>query len=473
MSFSRMRFGRTNEKPASAASTATPTSTLATIASEPVIVSTQVTNTDDGDFVQAVQAQLINEPEPTASRLEIEPTYFYGRIAAITHDLLEKSDRVVSEREKARLVRLCQANILGFGPLEEFLEDESVSEIMVNGPRQVWVERGGQLFQTSVRFQDDEHVRRIIMRIIAPLGRRCDDSSPMVDARLPDGSRVNAIIPPLCLNGPSLTIRKFSKKALTAQDLVTRGSMSQELLEFLRACVLAQINLIVSGGTGSGKTTLLNVLSSFIPENERIITIENAAELKLQQAHVLTLESRPANLEGKGEIAIRDLVVNALRMRPDRIIVGECRSGEALDMLQAMNTGHDGSMTTLHANTPRDALHRMETMSLMAGVDLPQRAIREQIAGAVQLIVQIERFQDGSRRISRVSEITGMEGEIISMSDLFVFNHQGVQDGRVVGALQPTGVRPRFVDRFARHNITLPPQVFGYRGAPTREGRGV
>ena len=290
-----------------------------------------------------------------------------------------------------------------------------------------------------------------------------------MDARLPDGSRLNAIIPPLCLNGPTLTIRKFFKKPLTAADLVARGAATPELIEFLKACVQGHLNVIVSGGTGTGKTTMLNMLSSFIGENERIITIENAAELQLQQAHVLTLETRPANLEGKGEVAIRDLVVNALRMRPDRIVVGECRAGEALDMLQAMNTGHDGSMTTLHANTPRDAISRMETMVLMAGLELPQRAIREQIAAAIHVIIQLERMQDGTRKLVKVCEVTGMESDIITMSDIFVFQRQGVLDGKVIGSIKPTGIRPHFVEKLQQNGINLAPSVFGFSG-PQRNG---
>jgi pilus assembly protein CpaF len=440
-------------------------------ASATQILPTHTSSQEDHEFIQAVQSRLISEPDPPRSRLEAEPNYFHNRIAAIVHELIEQSERVVSEREKARLVRLAQADILGLGPLEMFLADDSVSEIMVNGPRQIWIEREGRLSETSVTFQDDEHVQRIITRIIAPLGRRCDETSPMVDARLPDGSRVNAIIPPLCLNGPSLTIRKFSRVPLTMDNLIDRGALTPEVAEFLRACVVSCLNVVVAGGTGSGKTTLLNVLTSFVPEEERIITIENAAELRLQQRHVVTLESRPANLEGRGEISIRDLLVNALRMRPNRIVVGECRSGEALDMLQAMNTGHDGSMTTVHANSPRDAIHRLETMSLMAGIDLPQRAIREQISSAVHLIVHVERFQDGSRRLSRICEVTGMEGDVISMSELFAFKHQGFNEGRIVGSLQPTGVRPRFLERLQEHDITLPPHIFGY-GAGKGEQRG-
>jgi pilus assembly protein CpaF len=409
-----------------------------------------------------VQQRLIAEPDPPRAKLDAEPDYFHRRIAAIAAELLEQSERVLSERERNRMIQLAQADILGFGPIEQFLNDETITEIMVNGPRQVWVERGGRLFETGVNFNDDEHVRRIISRIIAPLGRRCDDSSPMVDARLPDGSRVNAIIPPLCLNGPSLTIRKFSKQPLTVDDLIRFGAVTAEVAEFIRACVVSGLNIVVAGGTGTGKTTMLNVLSSWIPDDQRIITIENAAELKLQQRHVITLESRPANLEGRGEISIRDLVINSLRMRPDRIVIGECRGGEALDMLQAMNTGHDGSMTTVHANTARDALSRMETMCLMAGMDLPARAIREQIASAVQIIIHIERHQDGSRKVGRICEVAGMEGDVITMSDLFVFKHGGVTDGKVMGAVVPTGVRPRCVERFAQHEITLSPQIFGY-----------
>jgi pilus assembly protein CpaF len=472
----RLRMGRTTEKsegtppPAEGerrdeqAPASTPPPPPSVTSAPPLL------NRDDNDFIQAVQQRLLAEPDPPRGRLEAEPDYFLKRITAIVNELLEQSERVLPERERARLVQLAQADILGFGPIEQFLADDSVSEIMVNGPKQIWVERGGRLQETGASFMDDDHVRRIISRIIAPLGRRCDESSPMVDARLPDGSRVNAIIPPLCLNGPSLTIRKFSKKPLTVDDLVRFGALSAEVAEFLRACVVAQLNVVVSGGTGTGKTTLLNVLSSFIPSDERIITIENAAELKLMQRHVVTLESRPANLEGKGEISIRDLVINSLRMRPNRVVIGECRGGEALDMLQAMNTGHDGSMTTVHANTARDALSRMETMCLMAGMDLPARAIREQIASAVHIIVQIERHQDGSRRLARICEVTGMEGEVITMSDLFVFKHGGVVDGRVVGQMVPTGVRPRCIERFAHHNIHLSPQIFGF-GATRPGGR--
>jgi pilus assembly protein CpaF len=459
----RLRLGRNNEKPEGQQRPEEPESLAPRPALEPAApAASPPASGADNEFIQAVQQKLLAEPDPPRARIEAEPDYFQRRIAAIAGELLEQSDRVVSERERARLVQVAQADILGFGPIEPFLNDETVTEVMVNGPKQVWVERAGRLFETGVTFVDDDHVRRIISRIIAPLGRRCDDSSPMVDARLPDGSRVNAIIPPLCLNGPSLTIRKFSKKPLTVDDLIRFGALSPEVAEFIRACVVSGLNVVVAGGTGTGKTTMLNVLSSWIPDDERIITIENAAELKLMQRHVVTLESRPANLEGKGEISIRDLVINSLRMRPNRIVIGECRGGEALDMLQAMNTGHDGSMTTIHANTARDALSRMETMCLMAGMDLPARAIREQIASAIQIIVHIERHQDGSRKVGRICEVTGLEGDVITMSDIFTFKHGGVVDGKVMGGLVPTGVRPRCVERFAQHEIMLSPQIFGY-----------
>jgi pilus assembly protein CpaF len=332
---------------------------------------------------------------------------------------------------------------------------------MVNGPEKVYIERKGKLTLSKVTFENNEHVLKVIDRIVSPLGRRIDESSPLVDARLPDGSRVNAIIPPLALNGPTLTIRKFEKDPLTIDDLVRFGSMSSETAEFLRACVIARLNIIVSGGTGSGKTTLLNVLSSFIPEDERIITVENAAELQLRQEHVVTLESRPPNIEGKGEVTIRDLVINTLRMRPDRVVVGECRGGETLDMLQAMNTGHDGSLTTAHANSPRDMLSRLETMCLMAGMDLPVRAIREQIASAVDMIVQQARMRDGSRKVTNCTEVQGMEGDVIVMSDIFVFEQQGIENGKIIGRLKATGIRPKFYDRIEAAGLSLPANIFG------------
>ncbi|MDQ3927988.1 MAG: CpaF family protein, partial [Chloroflexota bacterium] len=354
------------------------------------------------------------------------------------------------------------AEILGFGPIEPLLKDNSIGEIMVNGPKLVYIERHGRLEKTNIQFQNDEHVMRVIDRIVAPLGRRIDESSPYVDARLPDGSRVNAIIPPLALNGPVITIRKFSKDPFMADDLIRFGTLTPEMVTFLKACVEARLNIVVSGGTGSGKTTTLNVLSGWIPTDERIVTVENAAELQLRQEHVITLESRPANIEGRGEVTIRDLVINCLRMRPDRIVVGEVRGGEALDMLQAMNTGHDGSLTTLHANTPRDALTRLETMVLMAGMELPVKAIREQISSAVELVVQQSRLKDGSRKVTSITEIQGMEGDVVVIQDIFVFEQTGVEGGKIVGRMKPTGIRPKFIEKFEQHNIYLPPNIFGY-----------
>ncbi len=406
-----------------------------------------------------VQNRLISELDPRmdlANHEEVRRT-----VEETFQSVLEAENIVLTRVERLRLYEAISAEILGYGPIEPLLKDDSVSEIMVNGPRQVYVERGGKLVLSEVSFQDDDHVMRVIDRIVSPLGRRIDESSPMVDARLPDGSRINAVIPPISLVGPTLTIRKFAKDPLTSEDLIRFGTVSREMVTFLKACVEARLNIVVSGGTGSGKTTSLNVLSSFIPDDERIITIENAAELQLRQDHVVTLESRPSNIEGRGEITIRDLVVNSLRMRPDRIVVGECRSGEALDMLQAMNTGHDGSMTTAHANTPRDALSRLETMCLMSGVDLPVRAIREQIAAAVDLIIQQARLKDGSRRIIAVTEVQGMEGDVIVLQDVFVFEQTGVENGKIVGRMKPTGIRPKFVERFEASNIFLPPTIFG------------
>ena len=360
-----------------------------------------------------------------------------------------------------RLVQEVLNEVIGLGPIEDLIQDDAVSEIMVNGPNSIYVERGGRLALSDKEFRDDEHVMQIIDKIVAPLGRRCDEAYPTVDARLKDGSRVNCIIPPLALNGPIITIRKFSKKPLTVKDLIHYGTVTQEMADFVAACVKIGLNIVVSGGTGSGKTTTLNLLSSFIPSNERIITVEDAAELQLRQDHVLSLETRPASLEGAGEVSIRDLVKNCLRMRPDRIVVGECRGGEALDMLQAMNTGHDGSMTTAHANTPRDAIARLETMVLMSGMDLPIKAIRTQIASAVNLIIQQSRLRDGSRKITAITEVAGMEGDIITLSDLFIFDQTGVDDeGKILGKLRATGLRPHFMDRFKEEGIVLPSRIF-------------
>lgn len=364
--------------------------------------------------------------------------------------------------ERNRLIDDIGADVLGYGPLEALLEDPSVSEIMVNRYDQLYVERQGRLMETPHRFTGEPQLRRVIERIVSKVGRRIDESSPLVDARLEDGSRVNAIIPPLAVNGASLTIRKFAGTPYTAEDLIGFGTLTSEAATVLDAAVRAKLNILVSGGTGTGKTTLLNVLSAFIPSDERIITIEDAVELQLQQDHVVRLESRPANIEGRGEITIRDLVRNSLRMRPDRIVVGEVRGAESLDMLQAMNTGHEGSISTIHANSPRDAMSRMETLVLMAGMDLPLRAIREQISSAIDLIVQITRHKDGVRRITQITEVHGMEGEIITLQDAFTFDHSAGfdDDGRLRGRIEPTGVRPRFAERIADHGIALPVSLF-------------
>jgi len=383
------------------------------------------------------------------------------RIASLTEAVAEEGQFSLTGRMRQELEKAVMDEVAGYGPIQSLLEDETVTEIMVNGPKQVYIERDGHLQLTECTFEDDAHVMRTIEKIIAPLGRRLDESMPMVDARLPDGSRVNAIIPPLAVRGPCLTIRKFPHNPLTPDDLVKLGTLSEEMRAFLAGCVEARLNIMVSGGTGSGKTTTLNVLSSFIPDDERIVTIEDAAELQLHQDHVVTLESRPPNVEGKGEITIRQLVRNSLRMRPDRIIIGECRGAEALDMLQAMNTGHDGSLSTLHANSPRDALSRLETMVLMAGTELPSRAIREQIASALDLIVHQSRLRDGSRKIVAITEVQRMEGEQIVLQDIFVYQRQGIgKDGRVLGVHTPTGVRPLFMDVLEAEGIELPPDVF-------------
>ncbi|HRT30892.1 MAG TPA: CpaF family protein [Anaerolineae bacterium] len=411
------------------------------------------------DLKSRVQNRLVAELDPS---MDISRTDEVRRtIRQMYETILEEESIVLSRAERERLFEQIVAEILGLGPLEPLLADDSITEIMVNGAKNVYVERSGKLERTSVTFESNEHLMRIIERIVAPLGRRIDESSPQVDARLKDGSRVNAVIPPISLIGPVLTIRKFFRVPLQVADLIRLGTATEEVMEFLRACVVAALNIIVSGGTGTGKTTFLNVLSSYIPADERIITIENAAELQLRQDHVVTLESRPPNIEGKGEITIRDLVINALRMRPDRIVVGECRGGEALDMLQAMNTGHEGSMTTLHANNTREGLSRLETMVLMAGMELPHRAIREQIAAAIDLIIQLERLRDGSRRVVAITEIQGMEGDVITTADIFKFEQVGFENGKVIGRLRPTGIRPKFIDRIEQAGIHLPASVFG------------
>lgn len=413
------------------------------------------------DMRMRVQERLISELDP---KLDLSNAVKVRRqVEDIFNTILDSESIVLSRAERVRMFESIAADILGFGPLQPLLNDPDVSEIMVNGPRQVYIERRGKLTKSDVLFNNDEHVMRVIDRIVAPLGRRIDESSPMVDARLPDGSRVNAVIRPVSLIGPVISIRKFRKEGITIDDMIRFGSLTREMAEFLSACVRARLNIVVSGGTGSGKTTTLNALSSFIPEDERIITVENAAELQLRQDHVVTLESRPPNVEGRGEITIRDLVINCLRMRPERIVVGECRGGEALEMLQAMNTGHDGSMTTLHANTPRDAIARVETMCLMSGMELPVRAIREQISSAVNLIVQQSRLKDGSRKIINITEVQGMEGDVVVLQDVFVFEQTGLDErGKIVGQLRPTGIRPKFVELFEQHSIYLPPNIFGY-----------
>ncbi|MHB0869169.1 MAG: CpaF family protein [Chloroflexota bacterium] len=381
--------------------------------------------------------------------------------------LLAGQDTPLSRQERQRLTREIADEILGLGPIEPLINDPTITEVMVNRHNQVYFERQGLLHLSPVSFRDEAHIMRIIQKIIAPLGRRVDEGSPMVDARLLDGSRVNAIIPPLAVDGPSITIRKFSRDPFSVKDLIGFGTLTAEMAEFFKACVETRLNIIISGGTGTGKTTFLNVLSSFLPNRERIVTIEDPCELQMRQPNVVRLETRPPNMENKGEVTQRQLVRNALRMRPDRIIVGEVRTGEAFDMLQAMNTGHDGSLTTVHANSPRDALARVENMVMMAGLDLPIRSIREQVASAINVIIQLGRMRDGVRRVTQVSEIAGMEGETITLQDIFVFRQTGVdQDGRVLGRFVGTGLRPRFADRFAQYGIHLPPDFF----APWREG---
>ncbi len=406
---------------------------------------------------ETVQTKLLDEMGPGGAANADK-----RKIREIFMSVLDNESIVLSRIERDNLLNSIIADILGLGPLELLLSDEDISEIMVNGPKQIFIERKGKLTLSDVTFHDDNQVLHVIDRIIAPLGRRIDESSPMVDARLKDGSRVNAIIRPLALCGPTITIRKFKTDALTIDNLIAFKSVTPDMADFLGAAVVARLNIVVAGGTGSGKTTLLNILSNFIPDDERVITVENAAELQLRGLHVVGLESRPPNVEGKGEVTIRDLVINCLRMRPERIIVGECRGGETLDMLQAMNTGHDGSMTTIHANTPKDGVARIETMCMMAGMDLPQRAIREQIVSAVEVFVQASRLKDGSRKVVSVTEVQGMEGDIVVLRDIFVFEQKGLDEkGKIIGSQQPTGVRPRFLEKFEAMNIFLPPNIFG------------
>lgn len=408
------------------------------------------------ELVENVDADLLSSAHKDGRIVALRES-----VQALTSDFLAENASSLSDAERQRIVKEVVDEVTGFGPITGLLNDPDISEIMVNGSKQIYVEQKGKLISTDIEFRDDNHVMHIIEKIVSPLGRRIDESSPMVDARLPDGSRVNIIIPPLSLVGPVITIRKFAKDPFTIEDLIGFGTLTESAAAFLEACVKVRLNLIVSGGTGSGKTTTLNVLSSFIPTDERIVTIEDAAELQLRQDHVVSLETRPPNVEGRGAISMRDLVRNALRMRPERIIVGEVRGGEALDMLQAMNTGHDGSLTTGHANSPRDMLARLETMVLMAGMELPVRAIREQISSAIDLIIQQTRLRDGTRKITHITEVQGMEGDIITLQDVFVFKQTGIDDdGKVVGEFVATGVRPSFAERFHAQGIDLPPGLF-------------
>jgi pilus assembly protein CpaF len=411
------------------------------------------------DLKIRVQNKLLANLDP---KLDVTKTdEVRKKILDLFDQILNEERIILSKPERMRLFDQIAAEILGYGPMQPLLEDDTITEIMVNGYKNIYIERGGKIFRVPITFEDDDHVMRIIERIVAPLGRRVDESSPYVDARLPDGSRVNAVIPPVSLVGPVLTIRKFSKNPIQMEKLMEFGTITPEAVAFLKACVEGKVNIIISGGTGTGKTTLLNILSGYIPADERIITIENAAELQLRQEHVVTLESRPANIEGKGEITIRHLVVNALRMRPDRIVVGEIRDEAALDMLQAMNTGHDGSMTTAHSNSPRDTISRIETMVLMAGMELPVRAIREQISAALELVVHQERMRDGSRKVVNITEVAGMEGDVVTMTDIFAFEQTGIENGKIMGRLRPTGLRPHFMDKLEGAGIYLPPSIFG------------
>ena len=414
------------------------------------------------DFAQDVLARIIDEITISPDRNDIlQKKMISDLVWGKINDILEQTKKHLSQGDKQKIQKSVIDEVFGYGPITSLLEDPTVTEVMVNGPDDIYVERFGKLEITDKKFRDDRHVLHTIDKIIAPLGRRVDESSPMVDARLPDGSRVNIIIPPLAIKGPTITIRKFAVDPYTLEDLISFGTLTMDIAKFLRASVRGRINIIVSGGTGSGKTTFLNVVSGFIPENERIVTIEDAAELQLQQRHVLTLESRPANIEGKGKVNIRDLVVNSLRMRPDRIIVGEVRSGEALDMLQAMNTGHDGSLTTIHANTPRDSLSRIETMVMMSGMELPYRAIREQISSAINLIIQVGRFTDGTRKINKITEIVGMESDTITLQDIFVFRHDGFDErGGVLGKHIPTGIVPNLIEKLRTHGENLSTTIF-------------
>ena len=396
-----------------------------------------------------------------------------GAVRQLVHDMLTVEDVAINLDEREKLIQSILDEIFGLGPLEPLMHDADISDILVNTARQVYIERHGKLELTDVRFRDDRHLVQVIDRIVSAVGRRIDDSQPMVDARLADGSRVNAVIPPLSLDGPHVSIRKFKRDTLSGQDLLDKDSLTKPMLDLLEAAVKARLNVLISGGTGAGKTTLLNIMSSFIPVTERIVTIEDSAELQMRQPHVVRLETRPPNIEGHGEVTQRMLLVNSLRMRPDRIIVGEVRAGEAIDMLQAMNTGHDGSLTTLHSNSPRDALARLETMVSMANLNLPEKGIRQQIASAIQVVIQVSRLSDGKRKVTNISEIVGMEGEVITMQDIFTYNRRGMDEaGNVLGEFRATGIRPRFSDRLAAFGINLSSMLFGERSEPVDSARG-
>ena len=456
----RIEQGRNGQPPSEQASSASGQSNLISSQARRVIPPGVSGQKDTyTDLKTRVQNRLLSELDPSMDITRVNEVR--STIQDLFEQVLAEENIVLSRPERQRLFEQISAEILGYGPLQPLLEDDTITEVMVNGAKNIYVERAGKIIRIPMAFESDEHVMRIIDRIVAPLGRRIDESSPYVDARLPDGSRVNAIIPPISLVGPVLTVRKFARNPITLEQLIQFGTITPEALQFLKACVEARLNLLISGGTGSGKTTLLNILSQYIPADERIVTIENAAELQLRQEHVVTLESRPPNIEGRGEVTIRQLVINCLRMRPDRIIVGEIRDEAALDMLQAMNTGHDGSMTTAHSNSPRDTLARMETMVMMAGMELPVRAIREQVSSAIDLIVHEERMRDGTRKVVNITEVSGMEGDIITMTDIFVFEQSGFEGGKIIGRLRPTGLRPKFMDKIESSGIHLPPSIFG------------